>query len=55
MCEIINKVCDVDDIVDAFENAIERIYIQNENSTEYKYYRIVITEISEEEYLREDV
>ena len=53
MCEIINNVYSEEDLYDAFEGIQERLYIYNEDQ-EYKYYRVIISEITEEEYFKEE-
>jgi hypothetical protein len=53
MCEIVNNVYAEEDIHDALTNIQEQIYFRMHN-IDYKYYRVIINEISEEEYLKEE-
>jgi len=53
MYDIVNKVYSEEDLYDFLEGIKERLYIINENQ-EYKYYRVIISEITEEEYLKEE-
>ena len=54
MCEIINNVYAEEDLYDAFETISDRIYLHANENQEYKYYRVIISEITEEEYLKEE-
>ena len=46
---IINKVYSEEDLPDAFESIQERVYLTM-NDVDYRYYRVIVSEISEEEY-----
>jgi hypothetical protein len=46
---IINKVYSQEDLYDAFEGIQERLYLTM-NDVDFRYYRITITEIDEQEY-----
>jgi hypothetical protein len=52
MNEIINYVYSEEELYDAFEGIQERIYLTM-NDNDYRYYRIVVTEISEQEYMKD--
>lgn len=46
---LIDNVYSEEDLYDAFEGIQERLYLTM-NDVDYRYYRIVITEIDEQDY-----
>ena len=54
MCEIVNNVYSEEDLYDAFETIADRLYLYTDENERHKYYRVIISEITEEECLKEE-